>query len=466
MARSEDDAIRRTEKKTPLRGERTMPEAKRASPSYGRWYILGLICLMYLITYLDRVIISNTAPEIRTEFGFDQKTMGWIFTSFVLAYALFQVPGGWLSERFGPRAVLTGLVAYWSVMTAAVGLAGSWPAFVILLFLLGTGEAGAFPGATRAMQMWFPRLERGFCQGFTHSASRLGAAVAPPIIGAIILTLGWRWAFYICGAIGAVWALAWYVFYRNMPEQHAAVNPAELEYIRGLDEKGRLNLVATGKARPKVPWSTLLLSPNMWAIMCAYFTYVYCLYIFLAWLPSYLVGARHLTPEDARLLSSIPLSAMVVGNTVGGLATDWLLHKTGNTRFARRSVAIVGMLGCAAFIVLAALAVDAHPAVYYLTGAAFFLECTIGPSWSVPMDTAGEYSGTVSGMMNMAGNFGGALSPVVFGYLAQYGYWHTQFFLAAGLLVLGAGVWAFWLDPERSVVEKHVVPVGVPAPAV
>ncbi len=198
------------------------------------------------------------------------------------------------------------------------------------------------------------------------------------------------------------------------------MNPAELEYIRGLDDKGRLNQVATGKARPKVPWSTLLLSPNMWAIMCAYFTYVYCLYIFLAWLPSYLVGARHLTPEEARLLTSLPLSAMVVGNTVGGLATDWLLHKTGNTRFARRSVAIVGMLGCAAFILLAALVEDAHAAVYCLTGAAFFLECTIGPSWSVPMDTAGEYSGTVSGMMNMAGNFGGALSPVVFGYLAQY----------------------------------------------
>jgi sugar phosphate permease len=441
-----------------------MPDAQQAPRSYGRWYILGLICLMYLITYLDRVIISNTAPEIRTEFGFDQKTMGWIFGSFVLAYALFQVPGGRLSERFGPRAVLAGLVAYWSLMTAAVGLAGSAPAFMILLFLLGVGEAGAFPGATRAMQMWFPRRERGFAQGFTHSASRFGAAIAPPIIGAIILTLGWRWAFYICGAIGAFWAVAWYAFYRNMPEQHAMVNPAELERIRGLDDKGRLKQVPT--ARPKVPWSTLLQSPNMWAIMCAYFTYVYCLYIFLAWLPSYLVGARHLTAVDARLLTSLPLWAMVVGNTVGGLATDWLLHKTGRTRFARRSVAIVGMLGCAGFILLAALVEDAHAAVYCLTGAAFCLECTIGPSWSVPMDTAGEYSGTVSGMMNMAGNIGGALSPVVFGYLADAGYWHAQFVVAATLLILGAAIWAFWLDPERSVVERHgVAPVVVPAAA-
>jgi sugar phosphate permease len=441
-----------------------MPEAQQAR-SYGRWYILGLICLMYLITYLDRVIISNTAPEIRTEFGFDQKTMGWIFSSFVLAYALFQVPGGWLSERYGPRVVLAGLVAYWSLMTAAVGLASSSVSFMVLLFLLGVGEAGAFPGATRAMQMWYPRRERGFCQGFTHSASRFGAAVAPPIITAIIATLGWRWAFYICGAVGVLWSVAWFIGYRNLPEQHGLVNPAELEHIRGLDDKGRVN-AASHQERAKVPWSTLLSSPNMWAIMCAYFTYVYCLYIFLAWLPSYLVGARHLASADARLMTALPLTAMVIGNTVGGLATDWLLHKTGNTRFARRSVAITGMVGCATFIVLAALAESAQTAVYCLAGAAFFLECTIGPSWSVPMDTAGKYSGTVSGMMNMAGNFGGALSPTVFGYLADNGYWHAQFFIAAILLSLGALIWGFWLDPERSVIEKQEVPVVAPAAAV
>jgi sugar phosphate permease len=441
-----------------------MPEAQQAHRSYGRWYILGLICLMYLITYLDRVIISNTAPEIRTEYGFDQKTMGWIFSSFVLAYALFQVPGGWLSERFGPRAVLTSLVAYWSLMTAAVGLATSSLSFMALLFLLGMGEAGAFPGATRAMQLWYPRRERGFCQGFTHSASRLGAAVAPPIITAIIAAFGWRWAFYLCGAVGVLWSLAWFVSYRNLPEDHPIVGPAELEYIRGRDETGKLNPAATEK-RPKVPWSTLILSPNMWAIMCAYFTYIYCLYIFLAWLPSYLVGARHLGAEEARLMTALPLSAMVIGNTVGGLATDWLLHKTGNTRFARRSVAIVGMLGSATFLVLAALTADAYTAVYFLTAGAFFLECTIGPSWSVPMDTGGKYSGTVSGMMNMAGNFGGALSPSVFGYLANSGYWHAQFYISAVLLALGAAIWAFWLDPERSVVDKQDEPAAVPVAA-
>jgi sugar phosphate permease len=434
--------------------------------TYGRWYILGLICLMYLITYLDRVIMANTAPEIRKEFGFDNATMGWILSSFVWAYALFQVPGGWLSERFGPRAVLAGLVAYWSVMTAAIGLATGWYSFMILLFLLGTGEAGAFPGATRAMQMWYPRRERGFCQGFTHSASRLGAAIAPPIIALIIVTLGWRWAFYICGAVGLLWSVAWYMGYRNLPEDHTIVNAAEMEHIRGLDERGRLNPAALAKDRETVPWSTLLLSPNMWAIMCAYFTYVYSLYIFLAWLPSYLINGRHLAPEEGRLLSSLPLSAMVIGNIVGGLATDWLLHKTGSTRFARRSVAITGMLVSAAFALLAALVEDAHTAVYCLTAGGFFLECTIGASWAVPMDTGGKYSGTVSGMMNMFGNFGGALSPVVFGYIAQQGNWQAQFFIAAALLVLGSLIWGFWLDPECSVVEKRGAPVAVPAAAV
>jgi sugar phosphate permease len=421
---------------------------------------------MYLITYLDRVIMANTAPEIRKEFAFDNATMGWILSSFVWAYALFQVPGGWLSERFGPRAVLAGLVAYWSVMTAAIGLATGWYSFMFLLFLLGTGEAGAFPGATRAMQMWYPRRERGFCQGFTHSASRLGAAIAPPIIALIIATLGWRWAFYICGAVGFLWSVAWYVSYRNLPEEHAIVNVAELEHIRGLDERGRINPAALAKGRETVPWSTLLLSPNMWAIMCAYFTYVYSLYIFLAWLPSYLINGRHLAPEEGRLLSSLPLSAMVIGNIVGGLATDWLLHKTGSTRFARRSVAITGMLASAAFALLAALVEDAHTAVYCLTAGGFFLECTIGASWAVPMDTGGKYSGTVSGMMNMFGNFGGALSPVVFGYIAQQGNWQAQFFIAAALLVIGSLIWGFWLDPECSVVEKREAPVAMPAAAV
>ena len=243
--------------------------------------------------------------------------------------------------------------------------------------------------------------------------------------------------------------------YRNLPEDHALVNEAELKYIRGVDEKGNAKLANVAK-KPKVPWSMMLKSPNMWAIMLAYFTYVYCLWIFLSWLPSYLVEFRHFTLLKVGFLASLPLWAGVVGDTVGGLATDWLLAKSGNIKFSRRAVAITGMLGCAVFIVPAAMTEDAYTAVYCLTVAMFFLECTIGPSWAVPMDMGGEHSGTVSGMMNMAGNIGGALSPIVFGVLVQFGSWQTPFIVAASLLVIGAAVWGFWLDPSTSVVEKKI----------
>jgi sugar phosphate permease len=406
---------------------------------------------MYLITYLDRVNISTAAPAISQEFGFDKITMGLIFSAFVWAYAIFQVPGGWLSDRFGARGVLTAIVTYWSVMTAATAAATGAVSFVILRFLFGVGEAGAFPGATRAMQLWYPRSERGFVQGITHSASRLGAAIAPPLVVLIMTSLGWRSVFYICGAVGIVWAVWWHLSYRNTPEEHGLVNDAELTHIRGLDEKGAINQ-APIEHKAEVPWRELLRSGNMWAIMCAYFTYVYCLWIFLSWLPSYLVEFRHFTLLKVGIFASLPLWAGVIGDTVGGLATDWLLRWTGNTKLARRAVAITGLLGCAVFIVPAALTEDAYTAVYCLTAAMFFLECTIGPSWAVPMDTGGKYSGTVSGTMNMAGNIGGALSPLVFGVLAQVGSWAAPFIVAAALLVAGAAVWAFWLDPEVSVI--------------
>jgi D-galactonate transporter len=442
-----------------------MSQTVQGRPSFGRWYILGLICLMYLITYLDRVNISTAAPEISKEFGFDKITMGWIFSAFVWAYAIFQVPGGWLSDRFGARPVLATIVAYWSIMTAATAMATGAVSFFIIRFLFGAGEAGAFPGATRAMQVWYPKSERGFVQGITHSASRLGAAIAPPIVVLIVTTLGWRSVFYICGAVGFLWSLWWFLSYRNLPEEHGLVNRAELERIRGFGETGEINQASVQREGADVPWGTLLRSPNMWAIMCAYFTYVYCLYIFLTWLPSYLVDFRHFTLIKVGMFASLPLFAGVIGDTVGGVATDWLLKKTGSFKLARRSVAIVGLLGCAVFMVAAGMTEDAYTAVYSLTAAMFFLECTIGPAWAVPMDCGGKYSGTVSGMMNMAGNIGGALSPLVFGYLAQYENWGAPFIVSAVLLVAGAGVWAFWLDPDQSVVEPHGLPAGVPAAA-
>jgi MFS family permease len=430
-------------------------EAQRTRPSIGRWYILFLISLMYLITYLDRVNISTVAPVISKEFSFDKVTMGIIFSAFVWAYALFQVPGGWLNDRFGPRRVLAIIVAYWSVMTSATATATGAVSFVIVRFLFGIGEGGAFPGATRAMQLWYPRHERGFCQGITHSASRLGAAITPPLVVLIMTTLGWRWVFYSRHRLVGV-------VVPSLPQLARGARARKQNGARTHPRHRRSGQRQCAENRDedqRAVGHPAAISQHV-AIMCAYFTYVYCLWIFLSWLPSYLVEFRQFTLLKVGLLASLPLWAGVVGDTVGGLATDWLLKKTGNTKFARRAVAITGMLGCVVFIVPAALTADAYTAVYCLTAAMFFLECTIGPSWAVPMDVGGKYSGTVSGMMNMAGNIGGALSPLVFGVLAQFGSWAAPFIVAAGLLVVGSVVWAFWLDPDASVVKKYRLPTA------
>src|ERR1700680_263323 len=334
--------------------------------SHVRWVVLLLLCLMYLITYLDRVSLANTAPFLMKEYGFSKATMGVIFSAFIWAYALFQVPGGWLGDRFGPRRVLSTIMAYRTVIAVVTTMATGFYSLWGIRFALGVGEAGAFPTATRAMQMWFPRDERGFVQGISHAASRLGAAVGPPIAVAIMIHYGWRSVFYVIGALSLLWSILYLVMYRNMPEETSLVSRAELARIRGLDEKGEIKQANIQK-RPKVPWNILLRHGNMWAVMCAYATYIYSLWFFLSWLPSYLVEYRHFTLIKMGFFASLPLMAGVVGDTFGGWLTDKLLIKTNNLKFSRRSVAITGMLGCGASMLVAATAANPLAALSYLT---------------------------------------------------------------------------------------------------
>jgi sugar phosphate permease len=416
-----------------------------------RWKMLFLISLMYLITYLDRVSISNAAPLLVREFGFSPARLGVVFSAFVWAYALFQVPGGWLGDRFGPRKTLTVIMLYRAFIalltTRAMGIASLWS----IRFALGVGEAGAFPTATRAMQMWFPREERGIVQGVSHSASRFGAAVGPPVAVVVMIRFGWRGLFVLVGIISVVWVLLFLAFYRDTPEEVEAVSEQELIRIRGIDDKGTINTVAKANGSP-VPWKQLFQSGNMWAIMLAYFSYLYCLWIFLSWLPSYLVIYRGFSLLKTGFLASLPLLAGVVGDALGGWLTDFALIKTSNLKFARRSVAVLGMLGCACFILPAAITRSGSVALACLSMAMLFLEMIIGPAWAVPMDVGGEHAGIVSGMMNMCGQFGGALSPTVFGILAARGSWIAPFVIAAFFLIIGAAIWAFWIDPERPVI--------------
>ena len=423
-------------------------------PTRVRRVVLFLLVLHYANTYMDRVAIAAAAPLIQTEFNLDQITLGIVFSAFSLAYALFQIPGGWLADRFGPRRILTAIVAYWSVFTIATAAAWSAASLIVIRFLFGTGEAGAFPSATRAFSRWLPSTERGFAQGITHSGARMAGALTPPLVAVMMLAWGWRAVFVIFGLTGFIWAAIWYWYYRDRPEDHRKVNDAELAIIheRGGDVRGALKArSAHGADGVKVPWRVLLRSRNMWVICLMYFCYVYTFWIYLSWLPTYLVESRGFSILASGMFAGLPLFAGAITNTLGGWVSDRLIPRRG-LRFARRSVAMVGFIAGVVFIIPGVLVDNPYLAVMFLTLAAAGLEFTTGVSWAVVIDVGREYAGTVSAMMNMCGNLGGTLSPLLFGVLVQTtGRWDIPFLIASVLCVIAGLCW-LRIDPERSVV--------------
>ncbi|MCI0339174.1 MAG: MFS transporter [Acidobacteria bacterium] len=421
-------------------------------PSGVRHRVLWLAVIVYMITYMDRICIGHAALEIRREFGFDMVVMAWIIGAFNWSYALFQIPGGWLGDRFGPRRVLTAIVLWWSAFTAATALAwGKW-SMAFFRFFFGLGEAGAFPTATRALSHWLPASERGFAQGITHSGARLGAAITPPIVVFFITTLGWRSVFYIFGLIGVVWAIYWHWFYRDQPEQHMGVNSAELAIIR---EK-RDSSAPVSAERVHVPWGKILSSGNLWTLCAMYFCYAYSIWIYLIWFPTYLQEDRGFSLKQMGFWHMVPLIAATIGDSVGGWFSDHLARRTGNLRFARRSVAIVGFTVGAICIIPATLTDDRYVCVAFTTAALFFLELTVGVSWAVAMDVGPEYAGSVSGTMNMCGNLGGVVASIAVGYMVKHYNWDAPFLVAGALCVLGALLY-LRIDPNQRILGEAAV---------
>ena len=419
-----------------------------------RWLVLLLISVMYMITYMDRTGISIAAPSIAREFGFSQTAIGIVFSVFLWAYAIAQIPAGWFADRFGPRLVLLIIVPFWSLMTALTAVASGIVSLAVIRFVFGLAEAGAFPTATRGMQLWFPSSERGIVHGVTHSFSRFAIAIVPFIAVTIMVAFGWRWIFYFFGAAGLLWSFAFYWLYRDLPEDNPYVNPAELAYIRGRCADGTIKPPIDLHKRQKAPWKTIFRSANMWYIAAGYCCFYYGTYFYVTWFPTYLTEYRHLSLKDMGTLASLPLFAGMVGDILGGTLTDSIYRKTGKLKFARRIVAAPAMLAAGAFLIPAGLTHHALTAVLCLTGSLFFLELVISPAWAVPMDVGGEFSGTVSGVMNMAGSVAASFSPIIFGFLIQRGMWITPFLISAGVLLTGALIWAFLIDPEKSVVEE------------
>lgn len=413
-----------------------------ARPTRVRHVVLGLTVAAYMITYMDRVVISAAVPSIQDEFGFSIVTMGWVLGSFRWGYSLFQIPGGWLGDKFGPRKALTWIVAWWSIFCAAT--AGMWSASTMIAcrFLFGMGEAGAFPIATRSLSRWMRPSERGFAQGITHAGSRLGAALTPPIVGWIIVHFGWRTAFVSFGSMGLVWAAVWHWYYRDTPAEHAGVNAAELALIS--------NTVAAKKAAvAAVPWKQILSSNQMWTLSMMYFCYGYSLAVYLDWFPKYLNAERGFSIGKMGLYASLPLFAGVFGDIAGGWISDLLTGRLG-LRWARRVVAVSGFLLAAGAILAACLVGDPMQSVWYSCIAMFGLELTVGVSWAIPLDIGGDAAGSVSAVMNTLGNMGGAVATTASGYLVKYYGWSATFFVMSALSIIAA-ILFLRIDAEKKI---------------
>ncbi len=412
--------------------------------------MLALFSLMYLICYLDRGIISVAQPEMRQAFGLTLGQMGLVLAAFTWAYAIGQIPVGWLGDRFGPKRVLTMLIVWTSTSAILTGAAFGLNSLFAARFLLGIGESGAFPVASRGMQLWFAPSERGRIQGVTHFFSRFAVAITPLTAGGLLVAYGWRVMFYVFGAVGFAWVASFFWFYRERPEDHLHVNREELAEIRGVDARGEINPVST--ARQETPWRRILLSPNMWWIALGYACFFFGTNFYLTWYPTYLREHRGLSIAALGIWGSIPLLAGMLGDVVGGSLSDLILKRTRNAKLARRGVAVPGFILAGAFVIPAAMVSGTTMSILMLSASFFFLEWVIGPAWAVPMDVGGRFSGTVTGVMNMAGALAASLTAIVYGSLFGAGYWVAPFLVSAAVMGAGALIWTFLIDPDRSVV--------------
>lgn len=401
-------------------------------PTRVRHLVLWLTVAAYMITYMDRVVIASAAPSIRQEFNLDLTTMGLVLGSFRWGYALFQIPGGWLGDRIGPRRALTLIVCWWSAFTSLTALAWNGISMAVFRFLFGVGEAGAFPIATRSLSRWMLPSERGYAQGITHAGSRLGAALTPTVVVAIIAADGWRMPFYLFGAVGLIWAAVWYFWYRDTPAEHSWVNRAEQTLIEE-SLGGRRSAVSKS-----VPWKKILNSRTVWILAAMYACYAWSIAIYLDWFPTYLKEARGLDIKKMGYYASLPLFAATLGDFLGGWLSDRIAEHTRNLKMARQSVAITGFLIAASAVVPAVLADSAETCIVFACIAAFGLEATVGVSWAIPLDIGRDYAGSVSATMNTFGNIGGAISTSVLGYIVKAYGWNRPFVIAAILSVLAA----------------------------
>ncbi len=421
-------------------------------PSRVRWLLLVWIFVMSAITYLDRVNISISGRWLAQEYHFSDVQLGWIFSAFVLGYAIFQVPGGWLADRFGARRVLTAGALWWGAFTALTasvpaGVGAALVVFLAVRFSLGAGEAVVYPSSNRFVANWIPTGERGIANGMIFAGVGAGAGITPPLITAVMLRYGWRMSFWVCAAIGCLAGLVWFLLARDTPERHAGVNREELELIRaGLIDNSR-------DGNSSLPWRTVFSSQEVLASTFSYFCYGYAAYMFFSWFFIYLVKVRGVNLKLSAFYTMLPFIAMAIGSPFGGLVGDAVCRRWGK-RAGRCGIAVVGMGLAAVFIALGSDVKSAALASVVLAGGVGALYLSQSSFWALTADIAGPSAGTVSGLMNMGGQIGGALTASLTPVIAMHFGWAASFLTAAVLCAFGAFLWLL-VDPNRVLVRKH-----------
>lgn len=390
---------------------------------------------------------------MRDALGLDAVQMGWAFTAFGWAYALCEVPGGFLGDWLGPRRVLMRIVVWWSFFTAATGWAWNFVALVTTRFLFGAGEAGCFPNLTKAFTTWLPEKERVRAQGIMWLSARWGGAFTPPLVALVTGYVGWRHAFEIFGCLGLVWAIVFYLWYRDDPLQNPRLNRPEREMLR---ESAKL---AGGHG--DVPWSLFVASPQVWLLCWQYFCLSYGWYFYVTWLPTYLREGRHLEITQTALLGILPLFCGGLGNPAAVWVSNLLTRRNNDVGKTRRILACIGFAGASGFLVFSTTVHDPLYAMLCIGLASFSNDLVMPGAWAAAMDVGGPHAGTLSGAMNMWGNIGGAICPLVIGYVLRWtnNNWNLTFYLSAAIYALGIFCWLF-LDPVTPLEESRELPMA------
>ncbi|WP_243063012.1 MFS transporter [Humibacter sp. RRB41] len=390
-----------------------------------RGRVVILLCVMYFIAYFDRNNIATAGPSIIKEFHLSNAQFGLAASVFALFYALLQIFGGWIGEKIGPRRGLLILGLLWGLSTLFTGLVVGLVTLLIARAILGFSESATFPTATQAMSRWVPKDRNGFVQGIVHSASRLGTAVAPIVVAAIIIWSGWRASFIYIGILSMLWALVWYAMFRDRPKEMKGITQQELAEIPDIPKAADL---------PPVPWKRLI--TTILPVTLVDFAYGWVAWVFFTWIPTLLSTIYHQDVAKYGLLTSLILIGGVVGDTLGGVASDWLLRRTGNARAARRTLLLIGFIGAGVCLIPLVFTPPLTLAVVALALSFFFLELTNAQLWAIPMDVAPMWSGTASGMMNTGFGVAGIISPIVVGALVDWtGGFAWPFGLSIGILV-------------------------------